>query len=63
MTTIANRRRWVTFVTVDALLLLGTSSAMAAPVAAPFVVSVHLPSVLLVGISLVWMALAGRHAD
>ena len=63
MTTIANRRRWITFATIDALLLLGTGSAMAAPVAAPFAVSVHLPSVLLAGISLVWVTLAGRHAD
>lgn len=63
MTTKSRRRWWVTVGMIDAMLLLGAGSAMAAQNSAPFEPSVHLPSVLLAGIGLVWVALAQRRAN
>jgi hypothetical protein len=62
MTKSTNARRWLTIAMIDALLLFGAGSAMATPSVTSFEPSVHLPTVLLAGISLVWVALAHRQA-
>lgn len=53
------KRAWVAFVTVDALLLVGTGSAMGAQFGAP-AMHVHLPSVLLGGLGLLVTGMTGQ---
>ena len=61
MTTITVRQAWIAFLTIDALLLLGTGSAMAAS-ATPPAIPMHLPAVLLGGLGLLVTTLTGRRA-
>ena len=61
MTTITVRQAWIAFLTIDALLLLGTGSAMAASVSPP-AIPMHLPAVLLGGLGLLVTTLTGRRA-
>lgn len=61
MMAIALRRIWIGFLLIDALLLLGARSAVAAPVAAPAgLLHLHLPTVLLGGLGLLVTSLTGQ---
>ena len=60
MTMIGKRQAWIAFLTIDALLLFGGGSAMAAT-AAP-AIPMHLPVVLLGGLGLLVTTLTGRRA-
>lgn len=61
MMTFASRRMWIALVTIDALFVLGISSAMAAPVTGAVASPAHLPTVLLAGIGLIGVKLSYRH--
>lgn len=61
MIRITKRRAWIAFVTIDALLLLSTGSAVAASTTAP-ALPPHLPTVLLCGLGLVITTMTGKRA-
>lgn len=59
MTTIALRWAWIAFLTIDALLLIGSHPAFAASVAAP-ALPPHVPAVLLGGLGLLITSMTGQ---
>ena len=54
-----SKRAWLTFATIDAVLLVSAGSAMAAP-AVVVTAPMHLPALLLAGIGLVGCGLKRR---
>ncbi len=63
MTTRVNWRRWAGFATVDAMLLFGAGSALAAAPGALPAPSLHLPVLLLAGVSLVGVTMSRDRTD
>lgn len=63
MRIVGNKRLWLVIATVDALLLLGAGSALAAPLNGAAVSFLHLPTVLLAGVGLLAMNLSPWRRD